>query len=102
MRGYKVILAKTAEEDLLSIFRYIGTRASRTIALAYVRRIRSFLERLADFPERGTVRNDIRPGLRIIGFERRVSVAFVVEDRNVVVLRLLYGGRPFEQAELDR
>jgi len=38
----------------------------------------------------------IRPGLRIVGFERRVSVAFVVEEDEVVILRLLYAGRQFE------
>jgi toxin ParE1/3/4 len=42
--------------------------------------------------ERGTPRDDVRPNLRIIGFERRITVAFVVEPESVVILRLFYGG----------
>jgi toxin ParE1/3/4 len=29
----------------------------------------------------------------MIGFERRVTVAFTVEDERVVILRLFYGGQ---------
>jgi toxin ParE1/3/4 len=32
------------------------------------------------------------PGLRVVGFQRRVTVAFVVEPERVVILRLFYGG----------
>ncbi len=28
-------------------------------------------------------RDDVRPGLRVVGLERRVSIAFVVEDARV-------------------
>jgi plasmid stabilization system protein ParE len=38
----------------------------------------------------------VREGLRIVGFERRVSVAFVVEDSEVIILRILYAGQEFE------
>ena len=41
-------------------------------------------------------RDDIRPGLRIIGFERRVTMAFMVEAERVVVLRLFYRGANWE------
>lgn len=43
--------------------------------------------------ERGTRRDDIRPGLRTIGFERRVVIAFHVSARRVEILRFFYGGR---------
>jgi toxin ParE1/3/4 len=41
-----------------------------------VNRIIGFLAGLDVFPERGTIRDDIKPGLRIIGFERSASIAF--------------------------
>ena len=50
----------------------------------------------ADFDlgaERGTRRDDIRPGLRVTGFERRITAAFLIDEPRVVVLRLFYGGR---------
>jgi toxin ParE1/3/4 len=34
--------------------------------------------------------------LRIIGFERRITIAFVVEPERVVILRLFYAGRDWE------
>jgi toxin ParE1/3/4 len=50
---------------------------------------------LADFPERGAARSDLYPGLRIIGFENRISIAFIVEETSVRIVRILYGGRLF-------
>ncbi len=52
---------------------------------------------LQDFPERGTRRDDIRPGLRILGFERRATIVFQVAKREVVIVRILYGGRNLER-----
>ncbi|WP_158284967.1 type II toxin-antitoxin system RelE/ParE family toxin [Hoeflea marina] len=46
--------------------------------------------------ERGQARDDIRAGLRVIGFERCVTIAFMVSDQTVTVLRLFYGGQNWE------
>ncbi len=40
-----------------------------------------------------TSREDVRAGLRTIGFERRVTIAFQVTSERVVIDRILYGGR---------
>ena len=48
------------------------------------------------FPERGTRRDDIASGLRTVGFERRVTIAFRVLDRGVEIVAVAYGGREFE------
>lgn len=48
---------------------------------------------LAEFPERGTRRDEVRPGLRTLGFRRRVTIAFQVTPTRVVVVRVLYAGR---------
>jgi toxin ParE1/3/4 len=45
------------------------------------------------FPERGIRRDDLRRGLRILGFERRAVIAFLITADAVTVLRILYGGR---------
>ncbi|MDX8442297.1 type II toxin-antitoxin system RelE/ParE family toxin [Mesorhizobium australafricanum] len=58
----------------------------------YDSRIRAFCERLEHGSERGTRRDDVWPGLRVVGFERRITLAFVVEPERVVILRLFYGG----------
>jgi plasmid stabilization system protein ParE len=97
MKRYDVRLTTEAELDLANIYRYVRRKsASPTIARDYTARIRTFLAEFETFPERGTVRNHIREGLRIVGCERRVSVAFIVEDNEVVVLRILYAVQLFE------
>ncbi len=92
----RVRLTADAEADLQGIYLYIGEKASPGAAKAYAARILEFLSKLEMFPERGTRRDEIRPGLRMIGFERRVTVAFIAQPEEVVVLRILYAGRQFE------
>lgn len=53
---------------------------------------------LTRLPERGTLRDDLRPSLRVIGFERRAAIAFRVSAETVAILRILYGGRNLEGA----
>jgi toxin ParE1/3/4 len=38
----------------------------------------------------------LQPGLRISGFERRAVIAFIVTEDEVVIARVLYGGRDYE------
>lgn len=45
------------------------------------------------FPERGARREDLWPGLRIVGFKRVASIAFRVEGDRVVIHGIYYGGR---------
>lgn len=100
MKRYDVRLTTEAELDLANIYRYTSnSSASSATARGYITRIRTFLAGFETFPERGTVRSEIREGLRIVGFERRVSVAFVVEDSEVVILRILYAGQLFESEQ---
>jgi plasmid stabilization system protein ParE len=42
---------------------------------------------------RGTVRNDLRPGLRFIGFRHYGTVAFYADEDNVEIVRILGRGR---------
>ena len=94
MRRFKVRLSDEAELDLDNIYRFVRWRSQSTdTARAYVARLQKFLADFETLPERGTLYNEIRPGLRRIGFEGRISVAFVVEDGEIIVLRLLYAGQ---------
>jgi plasmid stabilization system protein ParE len=62
-------------------------------ALAYVERIVTYCEGLSDLPHRGSRRDDLWPGLRVIGFEKRVTIGFHVSGMTVNIDRILYGGR---------
>ncbi len=86
-----------SEDDAARILETVETAAGLTTALNYLRRLRDFCERLEFGAERGTRYNDIRHGLRIVGFERRVTVAFTVDEDRVTVLRLFYGGQDWKR-----
>jgi toxin ParE1/3/4 len=92
----EIIFAPEAHTDLIEIYDYIAERADIVRALGYVERITEHCLGLANFPERGIRRDDLRPGLRVTGFERRVSIAFHVTETTVVVDRILCGGRDLE------
>jgi toxin ParE1/3/4 len=94
----RVVIGRRALEDLREIGVWIAARASAAVAGRYLNRLRSYCERFDAFSERGTRRDDLKPGVRTIGFERRVTVVFAVFETEVVILRLLYGGRDVEAA----
>lgn len=90
---HRVLFAREAQDDLEELYLYIAERDGDERALAYIERIEVYCHGFAEFPERGTRRDDLFPGLRIIGFERRVTLAFLVGTEAVTFLRILYGGR---------
>ena len=98
MKHYEVSFRPRAEADLLALYEYIAEEAGTAIAGAYLERIELACLNLATFPERGTQPDDIRPGLRTIGFERRATITFQVLENEVVILRIFYGGRDWERA----
>lgn len=66
------------------------------MADGYVGRIVEFCLRLDVFPVRGVARDDILKGLRTIGFERRVTIAFLIAGDIVLIEGIFYGGQDFE------
>ncbi len=90
--AHSVEFRPAAIADLEQIYHSIAGQAGRERAGAYIDRIERACMTLADFPERGTVRGHIYPGLRVIGFERSASIAFVVKGQAVEILRVLPRG----------
>jgi toxin ParE1/3/4 len=93
----EVYLRQQAEADLLALYEYIAGEAGILIAGNYIDRIEAACMALAIFPKRGTRRDDILPGLRTIGFERRATIAFRVLKTRVEIVTIAYGGRVFER-----
>lgn len=92
----KVVFEPDAQADLDELYAWIADRADVPTAERYMQRIRRPCERLSVFSERGTKRDDIAPGLRTFGIERRVTVAFKVYEDRVSIIRVLYGGRDID------
>jgi len=94
----KVVLAREALADLDALYEFIAGSGSPVAAIDYLQRLRSYYLAFADFPERGTRRDDLGPGLRMIGFEGRITIAFHFDDNAVYIDRILYGGRDLDAA----
>lgn len=90
---YEVIFTVEAMQDLAELAAFIANDRGREIALSYIDRIDAYCRSLARFPHHGHRRDDLRKGLRVVGMDRRLTVQFQVIGREVVVARLLYGGR---------
>jgi toxin ParE1/3/4 len=100
--SHRVVFRPSAKRDLKNIYDYISHHAGHSTAWAYVGKIEVACNALSDFPERGTVRDDLFPGIRIIGFEGRASIAFLVDNQVVRIIRIFYGGQNFPSEWLDR
>lgn len=98
MRTRQVVFSPEAQADLLSIYDYIAGRSSPTTAAKYLARIEAYCLGLKNASERGTRRDDVRPNLRLLGFERRVAIAFHLDDATVTIDRVLYAGRDLRGA----
>ena len=92
----EIIFAPEARDDLLSLYDYIAEHSGPYRAQEYVERLAAYCLGFVPFPDRGTRRDDLRPGLRVIGFERRVTIAFHVTASAVIIDRIFYGGRDWE------
>lgn len=96
MKERRIAFAPEVAEDLIGLYDWIAAEASPAIAMAYIDRVEAFCLRLRIGSERGHLRPDIRPGLRIIGFERRLTIAFAVGEDAVTILRVFAAGRDWE------
>jgi toxin ParE1/3/4 len=71
---------------------------TRNGRLATLTGFEDFCRSLSVFPDRGNRRDELRAGLRILGFERRAVIAFQITTDAVTILRILYGGRDLQTA----
>jgi toxin ParE1/3/4 len=94
--SHRLEFSPEALGDLTGLYDYIARRDGAERAMGYVDRIEACCRNLSLFPERGARRDDLRRGLRTLGFERRAVIAFLVATDTVTILRILYGGRDLE------
>jgi toxin ParE1/3/4 len=95
---HKLILTPRAKRQLGIIFIYLNQKAGVSVASNYIIQIENRLEKLKLFPFIGSLNDDIIPNLRIIGFKKRVMIAFTVSDNVIIVHSILYGGQNISKA----
>lgn len=95
---YTVRFAPEAADQLEALYRYVASSASPTVAADYVDAIVAHCEGLAVFPHRGTMRDDIRPGLRTSSYKKRAVIATFVDDEaeQITILGVFYGGQDYD------
>ena len=100
---FAVRFAPEAADQLQSLYRYVAEASSPQVAADYVDAIVAYCEGLAVFPYRGTMRDDLRPGLRTTVYKKRVVIAIVVDDeaQRVDVLGIFAGGQDYEAVLTD-
>jgi len=95
MKTWRIVYDPQALDDLDDIHDWVARHAGPRIADSYEQRIVRFVSRLRNFPNRGQHRDDAADGVRVIGFEERVDIAYRLKDDEVQIVRILYAGRQF-------
>ena len=101
MKQRTVIISPEAEEDLAQMNSYLRAKYGRQVADKYIDRINAFLAGLDLASERGTLRSDIGLDLRIVGFERNLTVAFMVSFDAVKIIRIFTRGQNWQEILKD-
>jgi len=88
-----------AQRHLLSLATYVADERGEDISEGLINRIKKFCDGLAVFPRRGRARDDVAPGLRVIGFEGNGTIAYRVDDNSddVEIIGIFYGAWDWER-----
>ncbi len=91
MKRREVVFSPEARDDVVGLFDWIVAAAGLRTASKYIERLEAYCLSFDLASERGIRRDDIREGLRIVGFERRATIPFRVdEDRTTIFARVLW------------
>lgn len=93
----QVVFTPCAVRQIDELHGYVADHSFEDRADTYVARLIEFCEGLRQFPERGTPRDDILPGLRPTVYARRVTVAYLLDGDTVLIEGIYAQGRDYEQ-----
>ncbi|MEQ1952365.1 type II toxin-antitoxin system RelE/ParE family toxin [Mesorhizobium sp. CN2-181] len=91
--NYRVALSPEAIRDFQALYDYLLPRAGERTAASYVGKLYAYCMELRTFPRRGMRRDDLHPGLRIVGHRRKASIAFRIDGDVVTIVRVFHGGQ---------
>ena len=103
MKRYRVSFGRRAQLQLDNLYSYIAAESGEMRAEGYIGGIVTRCLSLTTFPERGVKRDDIRPLLRVMGYERTATIAFSVDHTNraVTILGVFYSGQNYESLLIE-
>lgn len=90
---YRIRFHPLVARDLDAIVRWILGYAGPDIAARKLAEIEEAIATLRDTPHKGSIRDEIAPGLRAIPAGRKAVIAFVVDDEaaEVLIFAVTYG-----------
>lgn len=88
-------LRPAAEADIEGIVLYIATD-NPSAAMGWLDDLHGKLRALAEMPEMGAARDDVRPGLRMLAFGRYLILHRLEADA-VEIVRVLHGARQWRK-----
>jgi plasmid stabilization system protein ParE len=102
--NYRVTQHPLVGSDLLDITAFIASYAGLDVAKAKADEITRFITKLADFPNIGSIRGDILPGLRAIPATEKAVLCFTVDDKHrvVFVICVSYAGSDWASRVKER
>ncbi len=97
MQRLAVVYRAEALDDLRGIYDAIWELSRNAVtARGFVERIMARCRKIGDAPRGGRLRDDLAVGLRTVPFEHSAVIAYVVQDDQVQITNIFYGGRDFE------
>ena len=92
--SYRIRFHPLVARDLDAIAQWILDYAGPVVAARKLAEIERSIANLKATPHKGSLRDDIAPGLRAIPAGRKAVIAFVVDDdaREVLIYAITYGG----------
>ncbi|MEE2525336.1 type II toxin-antitoxin system RelE/ParE family toxin [Hyphobacterium sp. HN65] len=92
--SYRLRFHPAVADDLDEITRWLIDYAGPDAAARRLDEIETAIASLADLPHKGSVRDEIAPGLRAIPAGRKAVIAFSVDDaaREVFIHAVTYAG----------
>ncbi len=92
---FRVQVKAEAEEDLIEIWGDIAQH-NPIAADNYLKLLGDNIDSLFDMPERGSLRDDLLPNVRVL-VEGKYLIFYRVNGKAVEVLRVLHGARDLSQ-----
>jgi len=70
-------------------------------AKSFVKSIFDYCDGFDTFPYRGIARDDLRQGMRLIGFQRKASILIRIDEseKRVIIVGVFYGGQDYENID---
>ena len=96
--SWVVVFSPETLDRLDAIERYIAEASAPVTAARYVDAIVAYCESLTTFPQRGTPRDDLFPGLRLTNYRGSAVIAYVenAATQQVAIVGVFYGGQDHE------